>query len=242
MRARTGFTLIELLVVVAIIAVLIAILLPGLGQARDQARLVTCGSNLKQIALGAIMFADANNQNLPPLTCGAQPWTNNQIRYSWTSEFYGLGVLYRQRIVSDPKAFYCPAQKDMYSFAYYKNWPSPGFLNWGSGWVCFAGYDTLPYFRSGWKTLKLTEYLDPPANINRTPFGPQLPYTYDLICTTNSEADMIHKGRWNVVFLDGHVGTYVESGTGPMTEGICLSYTDSWPVTEYYRDLLEHAF
>jgi len=48
--SRTGFTLIEVLVVVAIIALLIAILMPSLRQAREEAKIVVCQSNSKQIA------------------------------------------------------------------------------------------------------------------------------------------------------------------------------------------------
>ena len=49
MGKRKGFTLIELLVVVSIIALLMAILMPALGEARDQPKLVMCRSNLSQL-------------------------------------------------------------------------------------------------------------------------------------------------------------------------------------------------
>jgi prepilin-type N-terminal cleavage/methylation domain len=55
-----GFTLIELLVVLAIIAMLIGILLPALGRARDSGRGVTCLSSMRQLAVGHAMYADAN--------------------------------------------------------------------------------------------------------------------------------------------------------------------------------------
>ena len=65
MRKKHGFTLIELLVVVAIIALLIAILLPTLARARESARRAICSSNLRQIVLGMISYAPGNRDVFP---------------------------------------------------------------------------------------------------------------------------------------------------------------------------------
>src|SRR5262245_31487456 len=64
MRKR-GFTLIELLVVIAIIAILAAILFPVFAQARPKARQATCLSNLKQIGLGVMMYAQDYDEAYP---------------------------------------------------------------------------------------------------------------------------------------------------------------------------------
>jgi prepilin-type processing-associated H-X9-DG protein/prepilin-type N-terminal cleavage/methylation domain-containing protein len=60
-RIQNAFTLVELLVVIGIIGLLVSILLPSLNRARAQANAVRCSANLRQIAIGWLMYGEANN-------------------------------------------------------------------------------------------------------------------------------------------------------------------------------------
>jgi prepilin-type N-terminal cleavage/methylation domain-containing protein len=74
MRKRMGFTLIELLVVVAIIAVLVAMLLPALNQARMKAKLTLCANNLREIGVGIMAYSQENSDRYPAGNYFNYPW------------------------------------------------------------------------------------------------------------------------------------------------------------------------
>jgi prepilin-type N-terminal cleavage/methylation domain-containing protein/prepilin-type processing-associated H-X9-DG protein len=89
---RTGFTLIELLVVIAIIALLLSILMPALHRVKEQSQRTTCLSNLRQLTLAWIMYADNNDDNLvngdtgeyPGLHTNETPWVLTDWRSGMT--------------------------------------------------------------------------------------------------------------------------------------------------------------
>lgn len=89
-----GFTLVELLVVIGIIAVLVGLLIPAFGRAREQSRRVVCSANLRSICLGAIRHAQDDPRGI------YIPTPNND-----TDDFRSLYPAY----VPDLRVFTCPS-------------------------------------------------------------------------------------------------------------------------------------
>ena len=90
---RTGFTLVELLVVIAVIAILVAMLLPALNSAREKAHEITCRNNLKTLGLAAFGYAADNDDWMVPNNSKAYS-TAYQIQYHWVSLLVPYGASY----------------------------------------------------------------------------------------------------------------------------------------------------
>ncbi|QNN21166.1 prepilin-type N-terminal cleavage/methylation domain-containing protein [Planctomycetales bacterium ZRK34] len=129
---RKGFTLIELLVVVAIIALLIAILLPSLTKAKELARITQCSSNLRQHAYGTVFYSQNFKNWLPPynhkLSGGKYTFVVNHW-HRWfrtgAKQFQLLGKLYEGGYLEDGRLFYCPSQENKtFQLETYEPWPT----------------------------------------------------------------------------------------------------------------------
>ena len=150
-----GFTLVELLVVVSIMALLVAILLPGIAQARQQARRVVCESNLRQIATGWEMYCHESGDRF-------LRGTNNEYNYGG-QQGQGSSVFGRDpnRPVAKPlnpylkidrvvragaKVFSCPSDRGTRfvrptAFEYYGTSYYPNHLLIGQNQVAIPGGD-----------------------------------------------------------------------------------------------------
>ena len=113
--SKKAFTLVELLVVISIIALLLAILMPSLQKAREQAKYVICQSNLRQIGLAYTIYLMSNDNKFPVIHSYGKWWTPQCAPgYPYTQPPYLVdntnldgGVI--GKYVNSPKVWWCPS-------------------------------------------------------------------------------------------------------------------------------------
>jgi prepilin-type N-terminal cleavage/methylation domain-containing protein len=126
----SGFTLVELLVVIAVIALLMAILLPALNRAKEMGKRVVCLHNMTQLQIAWGLYCDNNNEKLPGSNVGFSPecpcgaktcWIDwpcsspdlscNPTKQDWIDKSIKAGMLWKY--VNEVKIYACPvAPKD----------------------------------------------------------------------------------------------------------------------------------
>ncbi len=135
---RKGFTLIELLVVIAIIAILAAILFPVFAKARAQARKTVGISNLKQLALGTMMYNQDYDEKWPDYnwgqmacsevngTAGAVASTDPLFQYYQASAWCNAVYPY----IKNVGVFQDPSDKHQFQVSYCISFPQTVYPNW----------------------------------------------------------------------------------------------------------------
>lgn len=158
MESRTAaFTLIELLVVVSIIAILAALLLPAIGMVRSLARVVTCGSQLRQINAAILTYAQDNEGRVPRMV----GQTETYFTVTNSGEVTGFGLLISGDYLTNHRVLYCTDIEHRSKHDSSKPTSDPGQINARNNYrnrlpdYVAAGVSSRCDFAFGWGYLPL---------------------------------------------------------------------------------------
>ncbi|MBN2640679.1 MAG: type II secretion system protein [Victivallales bacterium] len=191
------FTLVELLVVIAVIAILVAILLPALSTARNRAYSISCVNNMKTIALQLQFYIDENNNMVPAAyaTGEATPWWNDKVRSSSNPENNGQSM----------KSWLCPGIRHLGPEAR-NTYLRIGLSYWP--WEGSSAYFAIHRLRNPSQFLAYVDGELPTGQYNTGwSTGGRTNWLY-LATATNSDGGMwgFHHGKQaNVTWWDMHV-------------------------------------
>ena len=188
-----SFTLIELLVVVAIIAVLVAILLPALKQAREMGRRSLCMNNLRQLYFGGLTYSTDYHDRLPANTAY---WSVHQTYYIYYTQPENHGVLFVLGYINHPKVYYCP---DLEGTQWAYDTPDNPWL-----WWCRSSY--MYYIAYG-------KYYGGERNHDKKHMGQvDMLDSNECIMYDVMIESYVHDPRgWNVLYGDGHSKFYSDT-------------------------------
>ena len=202
MRRRRGYSLVELLVVVAILGLLIALLLPAVGRAREAANRAVCLSNLRQAHQAFLYYALANGDQVP-LGYRLSPVPSKQFNsmiYSKTTGAYCLiGWVLNAGLIKQPRVWYCPSERDpRQEFNTAVNpWPVANVI---PATNVYAGYGCRPQ-------VALPDTPEPGTTLPKLFSFKDRAILSDLVSTAG-KLDTRHGNGVNVIYGDGSAGWF----------------------------------